>query len=275
MIDIRILIDKKIGFAGGGMMAEAIIARLLADDIPPENLLVFDSADARRRHFLQQYGIQSAAGNDEIARAADIIILAVKPNIVPDVLSDIGDIAGPHQLIISIAAGVTTSTIEAQLSVPVPVIRVMPNTPALVGMGASAIAPGKYAAVEHIGIATQIFRAVGKTIEVPEDKMDAVTGLSGSGPAYVYMFIDAMADGGVRMGLPKATALLLAAQTVAGAAMMVLESDDHPAVLKDRVTTPGGTTIEGIAVLERNGFRNSCIEAITAAANRSAELGKK
>lgn len=275
MIDISLIRDKTIGFSGGGMMAEAIAAGLISSGIAPDNIIVFDIMGSRCIYLAQRYGVRIAETNAEIVQFADIIILAVKPNIVSTVLAEIGSTIGSDQLVISNIAGVKISSIEAMLSNPVPVVRVMPNTPALIGMGASALSIGSNADSSHINMALQIYGAIGKAIEISEDKLDAVTGLSGSGPAYVYMMIEAMADGGVRMGLPRATALTLAAQTVAGTAMMALDSDEHPAVLKDRVTTPGGTTVEGLAALERNGFRNAVIEAVTAAAKRSEELGRK
>ncbi|MHB1455913.1 MAG: pyrroline-5-carboxylate reductase [Armatimonadota bacterium] len=275
MNDISLINDKTIGFSGGGMMAEAIVAGLTASGIKSDNISVFDIVESRRLYLREKYNIGIAESNAEIVQFADVIILAVKPNVVPNVLAEVGSTIGSTQLVISNIAGVKIESIEKMLANQTPVIRVMPNTPALIGMGASALSPGKYADATHMSIALHIYSAVGKAIEISEEKLDAVTGLSGSGPAYVYMMIEAMADGGVRMGLPRATALMLAAQTVAGTALMVLDSDDHPAVLKDRVTTPGGTTIEGIAALERNGFRNSIIEAVTAATKRSEELGKK
>lgn len=256
-------------------MAEAIIAGLISSGISSEKICVFDIVESRRAYLQQKYNVRIAENNKEIILFADIIILVVKPNVVSSVLAEVGSAIKSNQLVISNIAGVKIASIESMLSNPAPVIRVMPNTPALIGMGASAIAPGRHVDSTHIQIALQIYGAVGKAIEISEDKIDAVTGLSGSGPAYVYMMIEAMADGGVRMGLPYATALMLAAQTVAGTAMMALESDDHPALLKNRVTTPGGTTIEGLVALEKNGFRNAVIEAVTVATKRSEELGKK
>lgn len=275
MKDISLINDKTIGFSGGGMMAEAIAAGLIASGITPGNISVFDIMESRRLYLREKYNIGIADSNAEIVQFADVIIFAVKPNVVSSVLAEVGSTIGSTQLVISNIAGVKIASIEKMLANQTPVIRVMPNTPALIGMGASALSPGSYADSTHINIALQIYGAIGKAIEISEDKLDAVTGLSGSGPAYVYMMIEAMADGGVRMGLPRATALMLAAQTVAGTALMALDCDEHPAVLKDRVTTPGGTTIEGIAALERNGFRTAVIEAVTAASKRSEELGKK
>ncbi|MDH7481191.1 MAG: pyrroline-5-carboxylate reductase [Armatimonadota bacterium] len=266
--------NKKIGFIGAGMMAEAIARGLLSAGVSAEAIIASDPDEKRREVFSAQLGVKATDDNKSVARWADILILAVKPFVMSEVLGEIGSEIKTDQLVISIAAGITTESIQNKLGEDVPVIRVMPNTPALIGKGASALAPGKSATPSHMEIALQIFGAVGKAVQVTEDKMDAVTGLSGSGPAYVYMFIEALADGGVRMGLPRQTAVMLAAQTVAGAAEMVLQTGTHTAELRDRVTTPGGTTIAGIAALEKAGFRSAAIEAVTAATLRSTELGK-
>lgn len=266
--------NKKIGFVGAGLMAEAIARGLLKAGIGPGRINASDPDDRRRDLFQKELGINTTVDNASLAGFADIIILAVKPNVVSQAIADFGGALNAGHLLISIVAGVKTDAIESKLAGEIPVVRVMPNTPSLVGEGISAVAPGRYAGSEHVDVARGIFEAVGKVVQVTEDKMDAVTGLSGSGPAYVYMLIEALADGGVRAGLPKATALVLAAQTVAGAARMVLETGEHPAVLRDRVMTPGGTTVAGVAVLERSGFRSAAMEAVKAAADRSAELGK-
>ncbi|MHB1001259.1 MAG: pyrroline-5-carboxylate reductase [Armatimonadota bacterium] len=266
--------NKRIGFIGGGMMAEAIVQGLIDSGISASQVTVFDTVEARRAYFAETYGITCAINNESVVKNSDIIILAVKPYVMPNVLSEICNDLRQDQLLISIAAGVTIKSIQGKLERNVPVIRVMPNTPCLIRKGISALAPGSYANDSHIQLAMDIFRSAGKAIEISEDKLDAVTGLSGSGPAYVYTFIEALADGGVRNGLPRATAILLAAQTVAGAAEMVLQSGSHPAVLRDNVTTPGGTTIAGLASLEHDGFRSALIESVTAATKRSEELGK-
>lgn len=266
--------NKKIGFIGAGMMAEAIVRGLLKAGMDPSKISVSDPSEARRDLFRKELGVAATTDNTTVAQFTDIILLATKPFIVADALASIADVIQPKQLVVSIAAGVTTDSIQSKLPGGVPVVRVMPNTPCLIGEGASALAPGKHAAQAHLDLASEIFSASGKVVQLTEDKLDAVTGLSGSGPAFVYTFIDALADGGVRMGIPKPTALLLAAQTVLGAAKMVLEAGEHPAILRDKVMTPGGTTIAGMASLERDKFRSACIEAVTAATNRSAELGK-
>lgn len=266
--------NMKLGFIGGGMMAEAIIRGLIASGVDTSRINVSDPVDARLKYLNNELGIIIADNNADVVKFADIIILAVKPFVISDVITDITGLLRENHLLISIAAGVTIPSIQAKIQIKLPVIRVMPNTPALIRKGASAVAPGSYATELHVQLAMQIFESIGKAIITTEDKMDAVTGLSGSGPAYVYTLIEALADGGVKNGLPKSTALLLAAQTVAGAAEMVMQTDTHPAILKDRVMTPGGTTIAGIASLERDGFRSALIEAVTAATERSKELGK-
>ena len=265
---------KSMGFIGAGAMAEAIARGLIKAGLSTEAISAADPDEARRDLFRRELGIPTGDDNRSVAESADILVLAVKPHVVPEVLGDLAGVVKPDQLVLSIAAGVTTPTIEEGLQAKVPVIRVMPNTPCLVGEGAIAIAPGKHAAADHLETASRIFGAVGKVVQLTEDKMDAVTGLSGSGPAYVYMFIEALADGGVRMGLPRQAALTLAAQTVLGAAKMVVETGAHPAELRDRVTTPGGTTIAGIAALEDAGLRSAAIEAVTSATIRSREIGK-
>ena len=268
------LTGRTIGFIGAGMMAEAIARGLMAAGLDPSCMQAADPVEDRREHFTAELGIKTSADNRSIVKSSNIIIIATKPHIVEQAAEEIGGLLNPEQLVISAAAGATIESIESKLPPNVPVVRAMSNTPALIGMGATAIAPGKYASFEHMDLAAEIFGSIGKVVRLTEDKLDAVTGLSGSGPAFVYTFIEALADGGVRMGLPKSVALILAAQTVAGAAEMVLETGEHPAQLRDRVMTPGGTTIAGMASLERCAFRSSLIEAVIVAAERAAELSK-
>lgn len=208
----------------------------------------------------------------QVAEASEVVILAVKPGDMQAVCASLAKVKG-SRLYISIAAGVKIAALEGWLGSKQRIIRAMPNTPALVGCGAAAFAPGSHARPEDAAIAKQILGAVGTADEVPEKLMDAVTGLSGSGPAYVYTIIEALADGGVLMGLPRSTALNLAAQTVAGAAAMVLETGRHPAVLRDEVTSPGGTTITGLEQLEASGLRHALIQAVRRAGEKSAQLG--
>ncbi len=231
------------------------------------------SQDAQDR-FAKATGARSVA---DIAALADceVILLCTKPNLVPTVLREASVAsAGKPLLVISIAAGITISTLEAAASGRIRVIRAMPNTPALVGKGAAGYCLGSRATREDAATARMLLGAVGLAVEVPERLMDAVTGLSGSGPAYVYLIIEALADGGVLVGMARPDAMLLAAQAVLGAAAMVLETGDHPAVLKDMVTSPGGTAIAGLAELERHGLRSALIDAVRAATVRASELGK-
>ncbi|MBR8828022.1 MAG: pyrroline-5-carboxylate reductase [Gomphosphaeria aponina SAG 52.96 = DSM 107014] len=263
----------KLGMIGGGVMGEALLARLITKKIyAPEAVLVSEPQPQRRDFLQEKYHVRVTMDNQEVAAAAEVLLLAIKPQVLDAVVAGLGDFGG-NPLVISILAGVSLSRLEAAWAGK-PVIRAMPNTPATVGAGMTAIAFGKRVENKHISIAKSIFAAVGEVVEVPEYLMDAVTGLSGSGPAYVAIMIEALADGGVSAGLPRAIASQLALQTVLGTAQLVKESGLHPAELKDRVTSPGGTTIAGVAELEKAGFRSALIEAVLAAYHRSQELGK-
>lgn len=253
-------------------MAEAILSRLLAQNVFAANaVLVSEPNKARRQTLIQQYQVKATEDNQTAVSASELLLLAVKPQVFDTVVSNITPNA--NSTVISILAGVTIAQLE-QAFPDQPVIRVMPNTPATVGKGMTAIAPGTNAKEEHIQQAKSIFNAVGEVVEVPESSMDAVTGLSGSGPAFIALVIEALADGGVASGLPRAIALKLATQTVLGTATLVKETGLHPGVLKDQVTSPGGTTIAGVAKLESLGFRSALIEAVKTATNRSKELGQ-
>lgn len=255
-------------------MGEALVRGLLrAGLVSPEDLWVADANGDKLARVAREHGVR-AGTNAEAAAASDVIIVAVKPNDVPAVLRDIGAALRPGACVISIAAGVPLRVIEGNLPPGTPAVRAMPNTPCLIGQGAVALAPGRHARSEHMAWAQRLFGAVGVAVTVSEAHMDAVTGLSGSGPAYAYLFIEGLADGGVQAGLPRDVALLLAAQTVAGAARMVLETGRHPGELKDMVTSPAGTTIAGVSVLEDRGLRGAALRAVQAAAQRSAELGR-
>ncbi len=267
--------DKKIGFIGGGNMAEALIRGLMEGGVPVADLSVAEPFEERRAFLTGRYGITGTGDNGSVAAGSDIIILAVKPQIAPAVLAEIGAAVTREKLLISIMAGIGTGTIEAACPAGTRVVRVMPNTPALVLMAASAIATGAAATGEDVSLARRIFELVGKAWLVEEKLLDAVTGLSGSGPAYVLTFIEALSDAGVKNGLPRDVASGLAAQTVFGTARLLLETREHPAVLKEKVTSPGGTTIAGLHVLEKDGFRGTVINAVDAATARSKELGKK
>lgn len=263
----------KLGVIGGGVMGEAIISRLLTQKTYLGTEIIISEPTLQRREFLQQqYGVE-VTDNNNLAAQASILLLAIKPQMFEQVVAGLSD-SNPAQLVISILAGVSIFQLEKAFGDQA-VVRVMPNTPATVGAGMTAIAAGSHVRSEQLELATQIFQAVGEVVTVTESLMDAVTGLSGSGPAYIAMAIEALADGGVAAGLPRAIADRLALQTVLGTAQLLNQSNLHPAQLKDRVTSPGGTTIAGVAKLEQAGFRSALIQAVIAAAQRSQELGVK
>ena len=267
-------LTNKMAFVGGGQMAEAIIGGLLAGNVcRPELLWATDPVPVRCDRLKSSFGIRVGSDNRQAVVWADVVVLAVKPQSLGSVLEEVGgDLHGV--LVISIAAGVTIQTIVNQSLGAKRVVRAMPNMPALVREGMTALAWASTLTEEDKEIARAVFQAVGRVIPVEERLMDAVTGLSGSGPAYVFQAIEALADGGVKMGLPRQTAEILAAQTVFGAAKMVLESGDHPAKLKDRVASPGGTTIAGLHRLEEGRFRATLMGAVEAATKRSQELAR-
>jgi pyrroline-5-carboxylate reductase len=266
---------KKIGFVGGGNMAEAIIKGLLAGGMAASRVVVSEPSDARRQHLAEVYGIDLAESNLTLMQACDLVVFAIKPQIAAEVFEEIAGSYDESKLLISILAGVTCSSIEKFFQGAPRVVRVMPNTPALVGEGASAICRGHHADNEDLQIVRQLFETVGRVQVIDERQMDAVTGLSGSGPAFIYTVIEALADGGVREGLRRDIAHDLAVQTVVGAALMVRETGEHPAILRDRVCSPGGTAITGVSTLENKGLRTTLMEAVSAAATRSRELGAK
>lgn len=253
-------------------MGEALLSRLLAQGIYQAQEVLISEPQLQRREFLaQQYGVQVTEDNQRVI-AAPVLLLAIKPQVFDAVLSQITS-KNPSQLVLSILAGVPLQRLEAAFP-DQPVVRSMPNTPATVGAGMTAIAAGQQALPNHLQLARQIFTAVGEVVEVPESLLDAVTGLSGSGPGYVAVMIEALIDGGVAVGLPRAIATQLAIQTVRGTAELLQTREIHPAQLKDQVTSPGGTTIAGIASLEQAGFRSALIEAVKTACRRSQELGQ-
>ncbi len=268
-------LSERIAFLGGGVMANAILRSLLhAGLVTPDQVSVSEVLEARRA-ALAELGVRAVPASADAARGADVVILAVKPPVVPAVLMECAPVLEGGALVVSIAAGVPLSRIEELLPGRAPVIRVMPNTPVQVGAGAAALCRGSHATPEHAALVRRLFEAGGRCVEVTEAQLDAVTGLSGSGPAYVCLIVEALADGGVRMGLPRDVALTLAAQTVLGGAQLLLETGDHPAVWKDRVATPGGTTIAGLAALEDAGVRGALIRAVEAASRRAEELGRR
>jgi pyrroline-5-carboxylate reductase len=268
-------IDKKIAFLGGGNMAEALIKGILAAGTAKAGQLSVTDISADRLEYLKKaYGIIVQKSNKDAVSGADVVLLCVKPQVMDKLLEEVAPAAGSGKLVISIAAGITLARIEKALTANPRVVRVMPNTPALVLAGAAALAGGKNATADDLAVAQSIFNSVGRAVTVEEKLMDAVTGLSGSGPAYVFMIIDALSDAGVKAGLPRQLALELAAQTVYGSAKMVLETKEHPGKLRDMVTSPGGTTIEGLHALEKGKLRAVLMNAVEAATARSKELGK-
>lgn len=265
---------RKIGFIGGGNMAAALIRGLLhSATMTADQIRASDVKAERLAELHEKYGIQTSLDNDEIVRFADVIVIAVKPQIVDRILAPIAAAMKPGDLVISIAAGVPIEAFESRLAPGARVIRSMPNTAAMALAAATAIAPGTHATEADLATAKALFEAVGRCVVLDESLLDAVTGLSGSGPAYVMLMIEALADGGVKVGLGRDTALLLAAQTVYGAAKLQLETGEHPGRLKDMVTSPGGTAIAGLHTLESGGLRRTLIDAVEVASNRSAELG--
>ena len=256
-------------------MAEALLRGLLAAEMAtPDRLYASDIRPERLDYLAAELGVQVCRSNLDALRQAEVAVIAVKPQDAPALLADMQQGCHPGQLVISVAAGVKLASIEGALPPGVPVIRVMPNTPAFVREGMAVLARGQHVTADHERIAEQIFASVGRVQTLPESKMDAVTALSGSGPGYVALIIEALADGGVAAGLPRDTALQLAAQTVLGTARLALERSLHPAVIKDMVASPAGTTIAGLAALEEAGVRGALIQAVLAATRRSEELGR-
>lgn len=265
----------KIGFLGAGKMATALARGFVnAKLVKAGQLIAADPYETARKHFTAETGAKTVATNSDIAKTANVLILATKPDQVTAALTEISSAFTKDHLLISIAAGVTLTKLEAALPDGSRIVRVMPNTPALVGAGASGYALGKNATVADGELAKKLLSAVGIAMQVKESLLDAVTGLSGSGPAYVYQFIEALSDGGVAAGLPRDVATKLAAQTVLGGAKMVLETGIHPGALKDQVTSPGGTTIEGLHELEKGKLRGVVMSAVRVATEKSKKLGQ-
>jgi pyrroline-5-carboxylate reductase len=268
-------VEKAIGFIGAGQMARALAAGFVRTGlVPASQVWASDPVAASRAAFTAAVpGASVGAENTQVAKNARILFLAVKPQQMEAVLATLRETVTADHLIISIAAGVTLSRLAAGLG-PLPqLVRVMPNTPCLVGQSASGYCLGPGTTEADATLVSKLLSSVGRAFPLEEKQLDAVTGLSGSGPAFVYLVIEALSDGGVLCGLPRDVALALAAQTVLGSAQMVLSTGEHPAVLKDRVASPGGTTIAGIQKLEEGGLRSALIDAVQAATKRSAELG--
>lgn len=264
---------KKIGFVGTGNMGSAIISGL-AEKAPHKNIIVYDTSRAKTEKLSARYEITTTESVKSLSEISDIIIIAVKPDIVESVLDQIKTI-DDSKIVVSIAAGFSIKKIESILGSTKKIARVMPNTPALIGESMTAISANSSLDNESLRLVETIFESVGETTVVPEKLMDAVTGLSGSGPAYVFTFIQALADGGVKMGLDRETSLLLAVQTVIGSAKMVAETGEDPITLRGKVTSPGGTTIDAVHVLVKSGFSGIVMDAVETAANKSKALGEK
>ncbi|HLG20791.1 MAG TPA: pyrroline-5-carboxylate reductase [Bdellovibrionota bacterium] len=266
--------QKKIGIIGSGNMARALVSGLLnGNHASKSNICSSDHRETKVRTLAKEFGIFTTTDNSEVVTRSDIIVLAVKPQALEKVLREVGAKVTSKKLVVSMAAGVPIESIEKKLPKGSRIVRVMPNVAALVGAGAAALAVGEHASEEDLALARALFEAVGITVVVEEVQLDAVTGLSGSGPAYIFLVIESLADAGVKVGLSRDIALSLAAQTVLGAAKLLIETGEHPGRLKDMVTSPGGTAIAGIHTLEEGGLRTTLINAVERATIRSRELG--
>jgi pyrroline-5-carboxylate reductase len=267
--------NKQVGILGTGNMGEALIHGLLYGHLcRPDQIFCSDVRSERLKAIREKYGVKTTSHNTEVVKQSDILILSVKPQIMKQVVDEIAKYLDFSKLIISIAAGISLDAIESCARKDLKLIRVMPNICVSVREGASAIAGGKHAVKEDLMIAKTIFDSVGKSLFIEESLLDAVTGLSGSGPAYIFLIIDALADAGVKVGLSRDDALILSSQTVLGAAKMLIETGEHPGKLKDMVTSPGGTAIAGLHTLEEGGLRTTLINAVEVAAQRSKVLGE-
>jgi pyrroline-5-carboxylate reductase len=265
--------ELKIAVLGAGKMGGILLQAFLKEKLfSSEQIFATVAHDTRARFLSTQWGIAVSTDNVEAVGRADLILLGVKPFQIPDLITRIHPVLTPKKTIVSIAASVTTRAIEEAAEMEIPVIRAMPNTPSQVGAGMTALCRGRFASEEQMQIAARIFETVGRAVIVDEKMMDAVTGLSASGPAFIYIILESLAEAGVKVGLPRDVATLLAAQTAFGSAKMVLETGYHPALLKDAVTTPAGCTIDGILELEEGGLRVTLIKAVMRAAQRAKEL---
>ena len=268
--------DKKIGIIGTGNMGETLIEGLITfAKLKPHNIFASDIDEKKLKKIQAKFNIQITTSNNQLLEKVDIVIIAVKPQNIKHLLNEISEQDKNHDVLISIAAGIETSFIESSIRKEIPVIRVMPNICATVNAAVSAISGGKYSSDEALQIVKEIFTSIGKVVETNEALMDVVTGLSGSGPAYIFLAIEALSDAGVNLGLSREVSTILAAQTTLGAAKMVLETGKAPGELKDMVTSPGGTTIQGLHALERYNFQTALIDAVKAATERSKELRRQ
>ena len=264
---------SRVAVIGAGKMGETLIGALLAAEaLAAERIVATARHDETLERVAGACGVATARDNREAARGAELVLLCVKPADARGVLAELGEVLAPGQLLVSIVAGLTTAAIEERLSAPVPVVRAMPNTPGLVGAGMTALTAGAHAGGEHLALAERVFALLGRTVVLDEKHFDAVTGLSASGPAFLYIVIEALAEGGVKVGLPRKVATELAAQACLGAGKMVMETGSHPALLKDAVATPAGCTVDGILMLEEGGLRVTLIKAVVEATRRAREL---
>lgn len=268
------MIDRRIAFLGAGNMANAIIRGLLRAGLAKEKITATVRRDEKRLELESAYGIAVTFDNVAAAKDAEVVVLCVKPQALDKLLTQIAPSIDRSKLIVSVAAGVPIAAIERRLGAGARIVRTMPNTPSLVGMGATALATGEHATEDDLKLATAMFDSVGITTVVEEYQLDAVTGLSGSGPAYIFLILEALSDAGVKVGLSRHQALKLAAQTVLGSAKLQIETNQHPGQLKDQVTSPGGTAIAGLHTLEAGGLRTTLIDAVEAATRRARELGE-
>jgi pyrroline-5-carboxylate reductase len=258
---------------GAGKIGEALLSGLLHNGRPANELLFTEKHSERAAELTERYGVQ-AVSVSEAAQRADVLVVAVKPQDIEPVLDQLASSLGENTLVVSLCAGLPTALYERRLPRQTPVVRVMPNTPMVVGEAMSALSPGKYATAEHLAIVERLMASVGKVIELPESQQDAVTALSGSGPAYFFYLVEAMIDAGILLGLPRAVAEKLIIQSAVGASKMLAESGEHPVTLREAVTSPAGTTINAIRELEKHGVRAAFLAAIEAARDRSVELGR-
>lgn len=270
------MLNLKVTFLGAGNMAEAIVKGMLEAKLSyPHEISISDIKKERLDYFANKYKVNVFQSNMEAIKDSETIIISVKPQVINEVIDDIKTGVNNNQTIISIVAGISTNYIESRFKKKVNIVRVMPNLPVLIGQGISAISLGKYAKEKEGKIAYEIFSAVGEVVSVEERLMDAVTALSGSGPAYVFVFIEALVDAGVELGIPREISFKLAVETVKGAALTILKTKEHPVLLKEKVTSPGGTTISALHVLEEWRFRSSIISAVRTAARKALELSRE
>jgi pyrroline-5-carboxylate reductase len=263
-----------IAVLGAGKIGEALLSGLLRDGRRAEDLLFTERHPQRCADLTARYGFE-AVDVPEAAKRADVLVIAVKPQDIEPMLDELATVIRPGTLVVSLCAGLPTALFERRLPEGIPVVRVMPNTPMLVGEAMSAVSPGSHAAEEHVALVEELLTAVGKVLRVPESQQDAVTALSGSGPAYFFFLVEAMIDAGILLGLPRAVSQQLIVQTAVGSAKMLAEAGEHPVILRENVTSPAGTTIMAIRELERHSVRAALLAAIEAARDRSVELGRQ